>query len=121
MTEHEDGRYTDQSVKEIPEICGDEDEPLFTDQVDNINDRKDSDLSGTDDLAKEMARFRYKTGRTVLYVSMAAMGAAVAVDVLSSKFLNTKSDLVTSAFEAFKLITMTVLGYFFASNDSVLK
>lgn len=117
MTELEDDVGTSKFGKDVPEIQGDEDEPLFPEQIHAFHDKKDFDLSGTDDLAKEMARFRYKTGRTVLYVAMAAMGVTVLVDLIS-KGLNIESDLITNAFEAFKLITMTVLGYFFASNNS---
>ncbi|MCI9547571.1 MAG: hypothetical protein HFH60_12980 [Lachnospiraceae bacterium] len=117
MTELEDSVDTTQTEKVVPEIQGDEDEPLFPEQIQSLSLKRDSDLDGTDDLAKEMARFRYKTGRTVLYISMSAMGTAVIID-LFSKYLNLESDLITNAFEAFKLITMTVLGYFFASNNS---
>lgn len=102
--------------KTVPCIQGDEDEPLSPLPQPSGTRRKDLDLVETDDIAKEMTRFRYKTGRTVLYVAMAAMGVSVITDLLASHF-DLKSDLITSAFEAFKLITMTVLGYFFASNN----
>lgn len=107
--------------EEIIEIEGEVDEPLFHSQCSFASEISDKNLVETDSIKKGITRFRFKTGRTVLYVSMAAMGVAVAADVLSSKFLNVKSDLITSSFEAFKLITMTVLGYFFASNDSSSK
>lgn len=117
MTKLEDHVDITQAEKMVPEIQGDEDEPLFPEQIHPTSMKRDSDLDGTDDLAKEMARFRYKTGRTVLYVAMSAMGVSVVIDLIS-KYLDLESDLITNAFEAFKLITMTVLGYFFASNNS---
>lgn len=103
--------------KPIPAICGEEDEPLFLPSQLPENRNIDKDLVETDDIGKEMARFRYKTGRTVLYVAMAAMGTFVIIDLFAAH-KNLESDLITSEFEAFKLITMTVLGYFFASNNS---
>lgn len=106
--------------KIIPQIQQAEDEPLFPNQILRAGLSKDLDLIETDDIKKKITIFRFKTGRTVLYASMAAMGLAALTDIISSRFLGVESDLVTSAFEAFKLITMTVLGYFFASNDSNL-
>lgn len=100
------------------EILEEEDKPFPPSGSSAGLEDPDKNLVETDDIKKELTRFRFKTGRTVLYVSMMAMGIAVIADILATRFLEVKSDLVTSAFEAFKLITMTVLGYFFASNDS---
>ena len=74
MTELEDKVDITQTEKVVPEIQGDEDEPLLPEQIQSLSVKRDLDLDGTDDLAKEMARFRYKTGRTVLYIAMSAMG-----------------------------------------------
>lgn len=117
MTEQGHESEVISAEKQIPIIEGEEDEPLAPLSQLSGNRRKDTDLVETDDIGKEMARFRYKTGRTVLYVAMAAMGAFVLVDLFAAHN-DLESDLITSAFEAFKLITMTVLGYFFASNNS---
>ncbi len=117
MTELNDDVDINHSVREIPKIQGDEDEPFFTENQSEDVDQPDKNLPETDDIGKEITRFRFRTGRSVLYISMSAMGLSVAVDLLSKK-LNLESDLINSAFEAFKLITMTVLGYFFASNNS---
>lgn len=117
MTELENESDTITEEKSIPDIQGDEDEPLLPMPQLPTDKQKDMDLVETDDIGKEMARFRYKTGRTVLYVAMAAMGTFVLIDLVADHF-DITSELITSAFEAFKLITMTVLGYFFASNNS---
>lgn len=104
--------------REIPEIKSEEDLPFSTETVVEaiVKPRKaaDKSLSKTDDLTK----FRFETGRTVLYVSMAVMAVMVLLDLLEAYRLETTSDLIKSAFEAFKLITMTVLGYIFGSNSS---
>lgn len=104
--------------REIPEIKSEEDLPFSTETVIEtiVKPRKaaDKSLDKTDDLTK----FRFETGRTVLYVSMAVMAVMVLLDLLEAYRLETTSDLIKSAFEAFKLITMTVLGYIFGSNSS---
>lgn len=104
--------------KEIPEITSEEDAP-FPEQkpVLNGSDAIDKKLGKADDLEGEITKFRYTTGRTVLYISMAAMGASAIIDLIASA-LGKPGDLITSTFEAFKLITMTVLGYIFGSNSS---
>lgn len=109
---------TQKMKREIPEIKSEEDIPFSTETVTEAipKPRKTADksLSKTDDLTK----FRFETGRTVLYVSMVVMAAMVLLDLLEAYRLETTSDLIKSAFEAFKLITMTVLGYIFGSNSS---
>lgn len=104
--------------RKIPQINGEEDAPFPSIQSETTPIRRmDSKLGKTDDIDKEITRFRYQTGRIVLYIAMSAMGISVALDLLSS-WVGIKSDLITNAFEAFKLITMTVLGYIFGSNSS---
>lgn len=78
----------------------------------------DQKLDEADSLEKEITRFRYQTGRKVLYLAMGAMSLFVLLDLVSAKYMGIQSDLVTSAFEAFKLITMTVLGYIFGSSGT---
>lgn len=77
----------------------------------------DEKLSKVKDISKEITWFRFKTGRSVLFVSMIIMCLIVWTDLKTS---NTEmhSDLLENAFEAFKLITMTVLGYIFGSDNS---
>lgn len=108
----------------VPQIEKEEDVPfpsgteLVAQSVSKPVKPMDQKLGQTDDLDKEITRFRFSTGRIVLFVAMAAMAVMVGVDILVSHFWETSSDLVESAFEAFKLITMTVLGYIFGSNSS---
>ena len=100
--------------KEIPQITSEEDAPFSGQkQVSNGSGAIDKRLGKTEDLEGEITKFRYTTGRTVLYMSMTAMVAFAITDLLGKP-----GDLITSTFEAFKLITMTVLGYIFGSNSS---
>lgn len=102
----------------IPEIKGEEDAPFPNGKEERGTSRRvDEKLDAKDDLSKEITRFRYLTGRKVLYISMAAMGVAVIIDLIAEA-CGIKNELVSSAFEAFKLITMTVLGYIFGSDNS---
>lgn len=73
------------------------------------------DLGKTDSLDEEITKFKYLTGRQVLFISMGAMGGAVIVSIILS-FLQIENTLVENAFEVFKLIAMTVLGYIFGSK-----
>lgn len=74
-----------------------------------------SNLGKTDSLDEQITKFKYLTGKTVLFVSMGAMGLAVIASILLSVW-NIQSSLVENAFEVFKLIAMTVLGYIFGSK-----
>lgn len=104
--------------EDLPIIQSDEDEPLLLPNPAALESQKQqNDLVETDDIGKEITRFRYKTAKEVLYIAMGAMGLAVVLDLLSIG-LHLESGLITNAFEAFKLITMTVLGYIFGSNSS---
>lgn len=103
--------------KEVPIVQGGEDEPLFPKTSPSPGIPKDGALVEMDDIGKEITRFRYRTARKVLYIAMCAMGGAVALDLFAN-WLNLESSLINNAFEAFKLITMTVLGYIFGSNSS---
>lgn len=107
----------DDQTKQIPPIISEEDKPFDaspgTLKTDSGNNDK---LNDTDSLEKEITRFRFQTGKKVLYISMIAMGIAVLLDLVSSIWFKTGSEMLKNAFEAFKLITMTVLGYIFGSN-----
>lgn len=72
-------------------------------------------LSKTDSLDEQITKFKYMTGKTVLFISMGAMGIAVIISIILSA-LNIQNSLVENAFEVFKLIAMTVLGYIFGSK-----
>lgn len=109
---------SDVPVKEIPEIEKEEDIPFPAQKAFQDPDSPvDKKLNKTDDLSREITRFRYRTGGRVLYIAMAAMGVAVVIDLIALCF-GKQSELVINAFEAFKLITMTVLGYIFGSDNS---
>ncbi len=105
--------------RDIPEIIEEEDAPFPTQYpVEPENRPNDTKLNESDRLDKEIIKFRYRTGRKVLYIAMSAMGFFVALDLFASSALGVKSDLVANAFEAFKLIAMTVLGYIFGAHSS---
>ncbi len=111
-------------VRTVPEIECEEDVPfpvgmeLPSHSASNPSRPLDQKLGETDDLDKEITRFRFFTGRTVLFIAMGAMAIMVLLDIFVSHSLEETSDLIENAFEAFKLITMTVLGYMFGSNSS---
>lgn len=100
----------------LPPIISEVDIPIVSESSDEK--APDQRLNQTDDMSKNLTIFRYRTGKTVLYVSMGVMIGLVIIELVASRVFNTESDLVKNAFEAFKLITMTVLGYIFGSNDS---
>lgn len=97
-----------------PQIKIEEDIPFDGSHVPCQGSHSNS-LSQTDSLDDEITKFKYLTGRTVLFVSMGAMGIAVIVSIILSCF-NVENTLVENAFEVFKLIAMTVLGYIFGSK-----
>ena len=61
---------------------------------------------------KTMGRLRQDTGFAVLFTAMGGMMALVLMDVI----FTLRSELVSNAFEAFKLIAVTVLGYIFGAE-----
>lgn len=75
-----------------------------------------SGISETDE-AEDTTRMKYRIGKAVLYIAMGAMAAFVFVDIYAG-YKAMSSDLIERAFEAFKLITTTVLGYMFGSSNS---
>lgn len=102
-------------VIEPPKIQSEEDIPF--DASRNVQENTSQDkLSKTDSLDNQITRFKYLTGKKVLYISMGAMGAAVIISIILS-VLSVENALVENAFEVFKLIAMTVLGYLFGSNN----
>ncbi len=67
---------------------------------------------------RSLRRLRLQNGMAVLYVSMGAMAALVALDAVLAAAGAAERPLVSSAFEAFKLIAVTVLGYIFGANQT---
>ena len=97
-----------------PQIKTEIDIPFSNLQSKNTFSRP-GNLSETASLDDEITRFKYLTGKKVLFISMGAMGVAVAISVILSCF-SIENALVENAFEVFKLIAMTVLGYIFGSK-----
>lgn len=68
-----------------------------------------------------LKRLKFETGLAVLFVAMAAMVAMVILDVILSVHINVEGTLISNAFEAFKLIAVTVLGYIFGATNATAK
>lgn len=67
-------------VIEPPKIQSEEDIPF--DASRNVQENTSQDkLSKTDSLDDQITRFKYLTGKKVLYISMGAMGAAVIISI----------------------------------------
>ena len=64
---------------------------------------------------RAMGRLRLESGMAVLFTAMGGMMLLVLLDI----FFTLRSELVSNAFEAFKLVTVTVLGYIFGANQSL--
>ncbi len=62
---------------------------------------------------RTMGRLRFQTGLAVLFTAMGAMAALVLADTALG---GSESGLIGNAFEAFKLIAVTVLGYIFGTD-----
>lgn len=71
-----------------------------------------------DGCRKSLRRLRLQNGMAVLYVSMGSMVALVVLDVIFSISGAAERSLIGNAFEAFKLIAVTVLGYIFGANQT---
>ena len=65
-----------------------------------------------------LKRLKFETGLIVLFVAMAAMVALVFLDVFFSARADVERTLISSAFEAFKLIAVSVLGYVFGTTNT---
>ncbi len=63
---------------------------------------------------RPMVRLRFQTGLAVLFTAMGAMAALVLADMALGG--QSESGLIGNAFEAFKLIAVTVLGYIFGTD-----
>lgn len=100
---------------EPPQIEGEVDIPFGNTPSSNYS-HSSGNLGKTDSLDDQITKFKYLTGKTVLFISMIAMGIAVAASIILS-FFKMENQLVGNAFEVFKLIAMTVLGYIFGSKS----
>lgn len=67
---------------------------------------------------RSMRRLRFETGLAVLFAAMGAMVVLVLLDVFFSMRATAERTLIENAFEAFKLIAVTVLGYIFGANQT---
>lgn len=96
-------------VKETPEVNAEMDIPP--------SEFADAQLSADEPLENTITKFKYATGRRLLYISMAVMVLAVAAGtIISCVSGDAEHSMLNSLFEVFKLIAMTVLGYIFGSN-----
>lgn len=77
----------------------------------------DCELDATEDVDNAFKQRKFLTGTAVLFVAMGLMCLFVVMDVVFSLNGNAERTLINSAFEAFKLIAMTVLGYLFGSSN----
>lgn len=71
-----------------------------------------------DGCRRSMRRLRFQTGLAVLFTAMGAMVILVLLDVFFSMRSEAERTLISNAFEAFKLIAVTVLGYIFGANQT---
>ena len=87
-------------------------------EVDAVED--DKTAAGGEDAGGRgsMGRLRFQTGLAVLFAAMGAMVALVLLDVIFSMRTAAERTLIANAFEAFKLIAVTVLGYIFGANQT---
>lgn len=81
-------------------------------------EQQEQDAPETRQSCKSLRRLRLQSGMAVLYVSMAAMAALVVLDTVFSMTGAAERTLISNAFEAFKLIAVTVLGYIFGANQT---
>ena len=72
----------------------------------------------TEGSPRSMGRLRFQTGLAVLFTAMGAMVVLVLLDVAISVRSEAERTLISNAFEAFKLIAVTVLGYIFGTNQT---
>ncbi len=78
-------------------------------------EQKKDAVRETDGCRRSLRRLRLQNGMAVLFTAMGAMGALA---VLSAALPAGRGALIGSAFEAFKLIAVTVLGYVFGANQN---
>ncbi len=84
------------------------------------NDRPPAEPAAETDqqCRRSLRRLRFETGLAVLGASMGAMVILVLMDVVFSMHTDAERTLIENAFEAFKLIAVTVLGYVFGAKQT---
>ena len=70
-----------------------------------------------EDCRRSLRRLRLQNGMAVLFTAMGSMIAMVVLDTVLSQG-GAEGTLAANAFEAFKLIAVTVLGYIFGANQT---
>ena len=110
--QNENKTAEDAPLQGLPVIEEEEDRPFPADG--NVID---SELDATEDVDNAFKQRKFLTGTAVLFVAMGLMCLFVVMDVVFSLNGNAERTLINSAFEAFKLIAMTVLGYLFGSSN----
>ena len=99
--------------KVVPVITSSSAEDAPFASADPFAKEMDKKLNTSENIDDEIKRAKHQTGRVVLYVAMGVMVLMVILSLCSGE-----KSLVEGAFEAFKLIAMTVLGFIFASENS---
>ena len=110
--QNENKTAEDAPLQGLPVIEEEEDRPFPADG--NVID---SELDATEDVDNAFKQRKFLTGTAVLFVAMGLMCLFVVMDVVFSLNGNAERTLINSAFEAFKLIAVTVLGYLFGSSN----
>lgn len=78
----------------------------------------ESESAAAEKPRRSMRRLRFETGLAVLFTAMGAMIALVLFDTFFAAKIGVEDSLISNAFEAFKLIAVTVLGYTFGANQA---
>lgn len=100
---------TQQSEKQPPLVVEEEDTPLLCAGTRNIAES----LSRETDAGKDLDFRKFSLGSATLGWCIFLMFSTMIISIW-----NPDNELVKNAFEAFKLIVMTVLGYIFGSKAS---
>lgn len=90
----------------------------MTQQENQTPEEKPSETAPQEACRRSLRRLRLQSGMAVLFTAMGAMIALVLFDVVFSMRSTAERTLVSNAFEAFKLIAVTVLGYIFGANQT---
>ncbi len=81
-------------------------------------EQENDGVQAADSCRKSLKRLRLQNGMAVLFTAMGSMVALVLLDVVFSLGGAAERSLISNAFEAFKLIAVTVLGYIFGANQT---
>ncbi len=98
---------TAQSEKIVPEITEEQDVPFNPEDMPDFSEKKDT-LATKD---APLDRMKFKLGSNMLGWCLFLMMICVFISLWKPD-----NTLVNNAFEAFKLIVMTILGYIFGTN-----